>query len=147
MQAPLEMLFLNWFFYNTLNKHYRKIVTAGTVIYITVLILEKTLFHYNSYYFQSLSYTVANLFILIYITLFFMELMNSEKILVFKKLTVFWIVCGLLVFYLGTFPFYGLYNELSKNIDIFIPVAWVATSLNYCMYLLFTIGFVWGKPH
>ena len=54
-------------------------------------------------------------------------------------------VTGMLLFYLGTFPFYGLYNELAKDLSIFVPVVWVATSLNYLMYIFFTIGFIWGK--
>ncbi len=144
---PFEILFINWLFYKILNIKNKKLILSGTVIYVSSLLFEKTLLSNVTYYFQSLSYTVGNLFILIYIILYFIQLVKSNKILVFKKLTEFWIVCGLLVFYLGTFPFYGLYNELAKNLDIFMPVAWVATSLNYCMYLLFTIGFIWGKAH
>jgi hypothetical protein len=144
---PFEMIFINWLFYKIFNTRNKKLILSGIVFYVLALLLEKTILNNFTYYFQSLSYTVGNLFILIYIILFFVELVNSDKILTFKKLTEFWIVCGLLVFYLGTFPFYGLYNELAKNIDIFMAVAWVATSLNYCMYLLFTIGFIWGKPH
>lgn len=144
---PLEILFISWFFYKTLSPKNKTLIIAGVACYVSALVLEKTLLSSISYYFQSLSYTAGNLFILIYIILFFIQIANSEKILAFKKLAVFWIVCGMLVFYLGTFPFYGLYNELAKNLDIFMPAAWVATSLNYCMYLLFTIGLIWGKPH
>lgn len=147
MQAPFEILFMHYFFYKTLFTKKKIVILTGCLIYITSLILEKTLLQNTIYYFQSLSYTVGNLFILIYIIIYFLQLVKSDKILAFKKLTEFWIVCGMLVFYLGTFPFYGLYNELAKNIDIFMAVAWVATSLNYCMYLLFTIGFIWGKAH
>lgn len=145
--VPFEMLFISWFFYKTLNTKSRSITLAGAAIYIAALVLEKTLFQNNTYYFQSLSYTIGNLFILIYLIIFFIELVKSANIFTFKRLTVFWIACGMLVFYLGTFPFYGLYNELAKDLDVFMPVAWVATALNYCMYLLFTIGFIWGKPH
>jgi hypothetical protein len=148
IQAPFEILFIHYFFYKTLiNSKKKIIITTGCSIYILSLILEKTLFQNFTYYFQSLSYTIGNLFILVYIILYFIQLVNSDKLTAFYKLTQFWIVGGMLVFYLGTFPFYGLYNELAKNLDIFMTVAWVATSLNYCMYLLFTIGFIWGKPH
>lgn len=145
--VPFEMLFISWFFYKTLNTKSRGITLAGAAIYMAALVLEKMLFQNNSYYFQSLSYSIGNLFILIYLILFFIELVKSNNLFIFKRLTVFWIACGMLIFYLGTFPFYGLYNELAKDLDVFMPVAWVATSLNYCMYLLFTIGFIWGKPH
>jgi hypothetical protein len=146
--APfLEILFISWFFYKTLSPKKRNITIAGAAVYIAAFVVEKTILKENTYYFQSLSYTVGTLFILIYLILFFTELARSKNIFTFKQLTVFWVACGMLVFYLGTFPFYGLYNELAKDLNVFIPVAWVATTLNYCMYLLFTIGFIWGKPH
>ena len=144
--VSIEILFINWFFYKTLIGSKKKIIVVGATAYITALVLEKTLMDAAGYYFESLSYTMGNLFILVYLILFFIEFVNSEKILAFKKQTIFWIALGMLVFYLGTFPFFGLYNELMKNMDIFMPIAWTATGLNYCMYILFTIGLIWGKP-
>lgn len=146
VEVVFEILFINCFFYKTLAAGKRKIIIAGCIAYVISWISEKTIFTETAYYFESLSYTVGNLFILVYLILFFTELANSDKLLHFKKLTVFWIALGMLIFYLGTFPFYGLFNELAKNLDIFIPAAWVATALNYCMYFLFTIGLLWGKP-
>jgi hypothetical protein len=145
--VPIEILFINYFFYKTLTTKNKKIIIWGTVLFTLTWIIENTIFSNQKFYLQSLSYTTANLFILVYIILFFIEFAHSNKILSYKKSVVFWIVLGMLLFYVGTFPFYGLYNELAKNLDIFYPVAWVATSLNYSMYLLFTIGFIWGKPH
>ncbi len=142
---PLEILFINWFFLKTLNKKNSRLVISGACIYLSSLILEKTLLYDKTYYFQSLSYTIGNLFILVYLIIFFIELVRSKNIFNFKKLTVFWICFAMLIFHLGTFPFYGLYNELGRDLGLFIPVAWFATSLNYCMYTLFTIGFIWGK--
>lgn len=142
----LEMLFASYFFYQTLDKKNRKLVFTGVAIYILSFIAEKTLIRASDYFFQSLSYTIGNLFILIYLILFFIELVQSNRLLHFNTFVVFWIAAGMLIFYLGTFPYYGLFNELGKNLDLFIAAAWVATSFNYVMYLLFTIGFIWGKP-
>ena len=143
----IEILFVSYFFYKTLSLQKRSITIYGVIAFVIALLLEKTLLKNSSYYFQSLSYTIGTLFILIYLILFFTELVRSKNIFTFNKLTTFWVGLGMLIFYLGTFPFYGLYNELAKNLNLFMPVAWVATFLNYCMYLLFTIGFIWGKPH
>lgn len=144
---PVEILFINWFFNKTLSTKRKKIIVIGTTVYITIWILEKTLIAGADYFFQSLSYTIGSLFILIYLIIFFIEFVGSEKILNFYTHTLFWVALGMLFFYLGTFPFYGLYNELMKNMHIFIPYAWAATSLNYLMYILFTIGLIWGKQH
>lgn len=143
--AIIEMLFISAFFYRLLPKQHKKIPAAGIILFLISWVLEKTVMSSNDYFFQSLSYTTGNLFILIYLVVFFRELARSEDILQFKKLTVFWVSLGLLIFYLGTFPFYGLYNELAKDMHVFVPVAWIATILNHIMYLLFTIGFIWGK--
>lgn len=146
VEVIFEVFFINWFFYKTLATNKHKIIIAGCTFYTISCIFERTFFIDTGYYFASLSYTVGNLFILIYLILFFIELVNSDKLLNFKKLTVFWIALGMLVFYLGTFPFYGLYNELANDLNLFVPLAWISTSLNYSMYLLFTIAFIWGKP-
>jgi hypothetical protein len=145
--VPIEILFMNWFFYKSLSQNKKILIIIGAALYIISWIVENTLFAKSGYYFRSLSYTIGNLFIAIYAMLYFIEFVNSNKVLTYKKSVVFWIVLGILLFYVGTFPFYGLYNELAKKLDIFYPVAWVAISLNYCMYLLFTIGFIWGKAH
>ena len=142
---PIEILFISWFFYWVLNPNSRKVTIAGAFSFAAAFTTEKFIMQQKGYFFQSLSYTVGNLFILLYLILFFIELAKSDRLLHFKKLTVFWLGAGMLIFYLGTFPFYGLYNELAKDIDLFIKIAWVATFLNYCMYLFFIIGFIWGK--
>jgi hypothetical protein len=146
ISVAVEMLFISWLFYKMLYGKSKKIPVAGAATYLTILIIEKITVQAEGYFFRSLSYTVGNLFILVYLISFFIQLAKNDRLLQFKKLTVFWIAAGMLLFYLGTFPFYGLYNELAKDIPFFISVAWFATFLNYCMYLFFTIGFIWGKP-
>jgi len=143
----LEVLFIHWFFYQTLPAKYKNWVMAGAGIFLFSFFYEKFILNAEGYYFKSLSYTIGILFILIYLIILIIDLVKSDKVLIIQKLTIFWIALGMLVFYLGAFPFYGLYNELAKDIDLFITVAWVATTLNYCMYILFSIGFIWGKPH
>jgi hypothetical protein len=141
----VEILFIHWFFYKILSIKKRKIIFPGVLIYSAITMIETYYKDESIYFFQSLSYTLANLFILVYVVLYFMELTQSNKLLLFYRIASFWIVCGILLFYLGTFPFYGLYNELAKNLSLFYPLAWMATGLNYTMYIFFTIGLVWGK--
>jgi hypothetical protein len=142
---PIEILFISCFFSQLLNKRSRKITVLGAISFALAFTAEKFLMQQQGYFFQSLSYTVGNLFILAYLILYFIELTRGSQLLQFKKLSSFWFASGMLIFYLGTFPFYGLYNELAKDIGFFIKIAWVATFLNYCMYLFFIIGFIWGK--
>lgn len=142
----LEILFINWFFYQTLSSSGQKrIIIAGCALYLISLALEFFFIDSKDYYFESLSYTVGNLAVLIYLIMFFIGLANSSHIINFYRQTTFWIALGMLFFYLGTFPFYGLYNELIKNLKIFEPLAWVSTTLNYIMYIFFSIALLWGK--
>ena len=142
-----EISFIHWYFYKTLACNKFKLIIAGIAIYLSAWVLEKYYLSSAQYYFQSLSYTLGNLFILIYLVLFFIEFVQSDKIMAFTKQVTFWIATGFLVFYLGTFPFFGLYNELAKDMSLFLPLATVATCLNYGMYILFSIGLLWGKAH
>lgn len=144
--VAFEILFIAWFFYQTASSQkQKKIIIAGSVLYLLSFVLELTMIKSNVYYFQSLSYTVGNLAVLVYIIIFFYELANSNRILNFYRQSTFWIALGMLLFYLGTFPFYGLYNELIKNLNVFEPMAWVSTTLNYFMYIFFSIALLWGK--
>lgn len=143
--VAIEMLFINWFFYKSLPSRFKILPVIGSLFYCSALVFEKYNFVNSGYYFESLSYTVGNLFTLVYAIIYFIDLIGSDKLLHFYRLATFWIVLGILIFYLGTFPFFGLYNELIKNLAIFTPAAWVATTLNYTMYILFSIGMIWGK--
>jgi hypothetical protein len=145
--VPLEILFLLWFFYVTNCYKYKSFLIISAVIFILVWIAENFFYPNNTYFLQSISYTIGTLSILINIVLYFLNLSQSNRIKNFHQLFSFWAVLGMLVFYLGTFPFYGLYNELVKDLSLYIPIAWVAYSLNYCMYILFSIAFILGKKN
>jgi hypothetical protein len=145
--VPLEILFLLWFFYVTNCYKYKSFLIISAVIFILVWIAENFFYPNNTYFLQSRSYTIGTLSILINIVLYFLNLSQSNRIKNFHQLFSFWAVLGMLVFYLGTFPFYGLYNELVKDLSLYIPIAWVAYSLNYCMYILFSIAFILGKKN
>jgi hypothetical protein len=60
---------------------------------------------------------------------------------------MFWTALGLIIFYLGTFPLYALRNTLVKHyLSVFTGYYYVSFVLNYCMYILFSIGFICHKP-
>lgn len=98
--------------------------------------------------FFSSSYTVGNLLLLILILSYFFQLVTSNSILNFKNNMLFWVSLGLLLYYLGTFPYYGLRNTFVKDFhDVFITYTYIEYFLNSLMYLMFTISFIWGNPN
>ncbi len=61
---------------------------------------------------------------------------------------LFWVSLGLLLYYLGTFPYYGLRNTFVKDFhDVFVTYTYIEYFLNSLMYLMFTISFIWGNPN
>lgn len=64
----------------------------------------------------------------IFVVLFFIELLNSERILNYKKLFSFWMSVGFLVFYLTSVPFWSLYySSIFNTRDMFPIIYYLAT--------------------
>jgi hypothetical protein len=142
---PFEFLFFSWLFYKNLYK--KPIVIWGSCLYIFAYLLEHILFKFKKdYFFFSFSYSIGNIILLIFILMYFYKLTYSERILFFYKEKMFWVALGCLIFYLGTFPYYGIFNLLLKNhYELLVSYTWVEIFLDYTMYLLFAASFIWGK--
>jgi hypothetical protein len=145
---PLEFVFLFWLFY----QHFRKtdmrmlptILATGYVVSIPVDILYVSRMRY---FFDSFSYCVGNVFLLVLLMTFFLRFSRSEAILAYKSDMMFWVCTGLMIFYLGTLPLFGMWNTLIDHYrNLFWVLYYCLFPLNYIMYFLFTISFVWGKP-
>lgn len=142
---PFQFIFLYWLYaYQSLKN--KKVFYIFSIIYILCMVphffyLEK-MRNLNS-----LSYTVGVLLLMILIYLEFIKQMKSESILYFKENQMFYVNLGVVIFYVGTLPFFalGIYSiESTKYIwKNYITVFYVLLNL---MYLLFTASFIWGKP-
>lgn len=124
----------------------RKWIIGGALFYLASVAAESLLKHENSYWFSSLSYCTANLLLVIYLLIYFLQLVRSNDILNFSKSLMFWFCLGLLVYYVGTLPYYGLRNLLAfRHVNIYITYSYIWIILNYCMYLLFITGIIYCK--
>lgn len=145
---PLQFLFFFWLFW----KYYRNskagrwpLAAAG--LYIVCWITDIIAYSKEQVRFFSFSYTAGNILLLILIITFFVRLVQTDEVLAFKSNMMFWVCLGLLLFYLGTFPFYGLRNTLRVNYPALFNVYWyIQFGLNYCMYISFILGFIWSRP-
>ncbi len=144
---PIEFLFFFWLFYK--NSQKKSHLFIGSAVYLIAFLIENIWADtMKSNYFSSFSYSIGNIILLFFILEYFYRLMNSDRILNFKKERMFWVALGLLVFFLGTFPYFGLYNlMLSKYFSLLVSYTWVEIFLNYAMYLLFAASFIWGKEN
>jgi hypothetical protein len=147
---PVEFLFFYWLFHHAFkNSKYRLLPLACTIVYVIGWLIDKVLISSQDLWFYSFSYTIANLLLLILILCSFMRLITSNAILSFRSNMLFWVSLGLLLFYLGTFPFFGLYNPIltDKNlVNIKIFYSYMLIVFNCLMYFMFAVSFIWGKP-
>ncbi len=144
---PLEFLFFCWFYYNCFNKKLKPLSIYCAALFILSWIIESFFIHERSAYFSSLSYCTGNVVIVIMVLAYTLNLSFSDAILQYRTNPAFWISIGLLIFYLGTFPYYGLFNLLAqKYMHMHEMYTWVMIFLNYTMYLIFAGVFIWSKP-
>ena len=85
--------------------------------------------------------------ILLCISFYFIEILNSDKVLNFYKSINFWISITLLIWWLVITPlvFYDIYfSAVDWN---FIILKWqIYLMMNIFMYTSFTIALIWCKP-
>ncbi len=145
---PLEFLFLFWLFYQHFCKSAIKALPlVFAIIYAVAYPVDLLVVGKMKLPFDSFSYCLGSVFLLILLLLFFLRLSRSDEMLGFKTSIMFWVCTGLMIFYLGTLPFYGLRSTLYYHYRHLFQVLWyIQYALNYVMYLLFTVAFIWGKP-
>ncbi len=145
---PLQFIFFYWLFYKWfVLQSEKRCALLGTAIYLLTLLADMLFFNQMKFWFSSLSYLVGNIILLILIIIFFLGFINSRHILTYQGNMMFWTCTGLLVFYLGSLPFYGLWNTLARDYPDIFNAYWIIQVLfNYLMYIFFIIAFIWGKP-
>ena len=145
---PVEFLFFYWLLFNHFDTKKDRLIAKVGIFLLTFGFVIDWFFFYNAKsVFISLSYTLGNLILLILVLRYFKILIHSKRILNFSKELEFWICLGLLIFYLCTFPFFGLYNYFFENYPIEFRIYYmVMLALNILMYLIFSVGILWTKP-
>lgn len=145
---PGQLLFYFWLFSKE-KKIGKNLPLYLTILYITCLIIEKTAnaFEYGLW-FGSFSYCVGNICLLVLIVRYIYLLSTSDDILNFKNQPMFWVSIGLMVFWLGSLPYYGLFNYLYQNFPkLHLGYTWIVMLMNYLMYSFFICAILWQKEN
>ncbi|MBG6132218.1 hypothetical protein IWQ47_004109 [Aquimarina sp. EL_43] len=144
---PIQYLFLFWLYaYKSLNN--RKLFYFFSFIYLsTYLPIELYFGKINLVY--SINLTAGTILLTFLVVLEFIKQIKNDNILEFTKNKMFYINVGVILFYIGTYPYFAFYDVLSKEPYIEIWNAYYLYFLvsNYVIYLLFTASFIWGKHH
>lgn len=146
---PTEFSFTFWLFYQAFKAgKYRWLPAVCTTVYFLCWIIDMAYLSKLRLSFYSFSYTIGNLVLLVLILWYFIQLVNSNAILTFRSNMMFWVSLGLLLYYLGSFPYYGLRNTIAYNFrELNITYSYIVLVLDCLMYLMFTFSFIWGKPN
>jgi hypothetical protein len=143
-QIPIEYIFFYWLYaYISLNK--KMLFWFLSIIYLFSLFLEYTL-TINNFSGLSLNKTFGTLLLLALVVLEFIKQIKSDSILNFKENKMFYINIGVVLFYVGNMPFFGLYFLILKEPQIWNSYYVYFLISNCIMYLLFAASFIWGKP-
>ncbi len=92
---------------------------------------------------QNIPFIVGSFYLIISITYYFIEILNSEKVLYVQKTLLFWISVGLFLFHIGSIPFKIVENYYAKTSD-FKNMFYAKFILIAILYICYIIGFIWS---
>lgn len=135
-----------FFIYNRAlnNKTFKNTIKTFSILYIVVSLFNWVFIQNFIKESSELPKIVGALFLATTIILYFIELLRSDKVLIYHKMISFWISIGLLIYYVGNIPFtlkWNTYMLFPKLHNLFLIVYVLAIT----MYLIFAFGFIWSN--
>ena len=91
-----------------------------------------------------LPFITGGVFIMFFIGFYFVELLNSDKVLFVSKNLLFWISIGLLIYFAGKIPM-RLVRNYWKEIANYNALSIASSLLSIVMNFCFIIGFIWSE--
>ena len=128
--------FLNWF----------RLILSGAIVPKASLVFFVVYILLGSLYFNTLGgnlkhlISVGSILILVNSFTYFISLLKSDEVIKFLRLQQFWIVAGMVLFYIGFFPVHILQPYMIKDNQNWIRL--FITILNILQYGFFTISFL-----
>ena len=140
---PIQFIFFYWLY---AIKSLKKISLfwSFTIIYFLSFIPIELYFSKLKVVY-SFNIVIGTILLMLLIFMEFFKQIKNDDILEFSKNKMFYINIGLVLFYVGTLPFFGLYKLLIKEIEIWNGYYLYFMVSNCIMYLLFAASFIWGK--
>jgi hypothetical protein len=145
INVPLQIVFLLYFL---LTEKYKKLFFSFSIIYLFLYCLEETTILPNNSVFKSFSYGIGNLFLIVALLIAVYQFLYSSKVVSFYSYADFWIIIGLIVYYIGSFPYYNFQNYLwaeKSRYNLAYTLYRITQILNCLLYLTFTFASKWKK--
>lgn len=140
---PLQFIFLYWLY--ALKSLKNKMLFIISVLIFIISLGLFTLIK-DLHELPSLSINVGSTILIYLLILEFIKQIKTDNILKFKENKMFYINIGLVLFYVGSYPYHVFSRELYENYHDVWNVYYIYFQATNCiMYLLFSVSFIWGK--
>ena len=126
-----------YFFLNT-NIKSKKIIIVLSIIYYIIYFIS-----FKYVVLQKYTVIILPFFVVPFMFLYLQKLLNSSKIMNYKKVLPFWLTVGFLIYYLASVPFFslqylfGLYDRLLFTL---------LSAVVIIMHLIFIVSLIWIRP-
>lgn len=142
---PIQYLFLYWL-YGLKSLKNTKLFLYCSAVYVLILILVACFS--TVLMTQATGINIGTIILMIVVVLEFMKQIKNDNILKFRENKMFYINLGVILFYVGSFPYNIFRMELYSNYYSVWKIYYSYFLIANCiMYLLFAASFIWGKKN
>lgn len=125
------------------SRRSKEIITAFILLYLSSVVVNSCYEIFLQDYFV-ITFIIGAIFIVISISLYFSEILNSNKIIYINKLLLFWISVALLVYFVPSIPFYVV-RKYYINSPTIPYIYFLNYFLVFVINLIFIAGFIWSE--
>lgn len=120
----------------------KKKLSVFLLIYYIAFIINCFFDSFKTNYFVT-TYLIGAVFIIIGIILYFLEILNSDKIIYINKILLFWISIALLVYFVPSIPFYVV-RKYYINSPTIPYIYYLNFFLIFLLNVFYITGFIWS---
>lgn len=137
----IRFILFGWFFI-MLNQPFLTTLKKVTFILFVVFVIVNFSFLQDFFYFNMISsrlHTIETGLLMIYCLIFYFYLLTGEQTS-FRNSPAFWVVTGLSIFIITSFPIYLFYEAAIKHYESFIANIWTVQKIAYLIFCIFIAG-------
>jgi len=138
----INMLFVSYLLLSQITNKFKRIIIYFSVAIFIIITLINVLFYANIFeYLLSRNNLFAKTLVVVVVIIYFMDILENDKILNFKNSLFFWIAFGLFLYNIAFLPAIALL----KYTSFYGMFQYITLSLNIIMHSCFILGFLVSK--
>lgn len=138
----VNVLFYSYFFYSLLkNQFKRKLICWFTGLFLLFFVINGLFFNSYTVFVYTDLFVFGKILLILYVLMYFSEILNSDSIFNIKESMFFWIGLGVFLYAIGFIPVY----IITKLIGFEGLFRYISFTLNILISLCFITGFIISK--